>query len=140
MMTAEGRIVVIRGQQAQIRIQPPSACGSCRTRSACGTGGERLLWVDLATDARVGDWVEMRMPTAALNRAALVAYLLPAVTTLAAAALAAPAGDAVAAGAAGVGLAIGLVLMRILGHRLAAKAAPQACVPPHSSVSTGGLS
>ena len=73
MMTAEGRIVVIRGQQAQIRIQPPSACGSCRTRSACGTGGERLLWVDLATDARVGDWVEMRMPTAALNRAALVA-------------------------------------------------------------------
>lgn len=137
MINADGHIDRLQGGQAQIRITPPSGCGSCRSRSACGAGSERLVWVSAPAGAGVGDRVSLQLPAASLNRAALLAYLLPALTTLAGAALAAPAGDLAAALSAGAGLGLGLVLLRILGRRLARQASSVTCVPL-SLVATGG--
>jgi sigma-E factor negative regulatory protein RseC len=139
MISAEGRIDLVRDGRARIRILPASGCGSCRSRSACGAGSERLVWVAAPAGAGIGDRVSLQVPAGSLNRAALLAYLLPAVTTLVAATIAAPAGDLAAALAAATGLAFGLVLLRILGRRLAQQEAPITCVPI-SPIATGGFS
>lgn len=127
MMTIEGRILARAGSRALIRIQPASACGACGSRGGCAAGKARQLWAEVADGLVAGDSVRLTMPAAALNRAALVGYLLPAVATLAGALSLSAFGDAVAALGAGIGLAFGMVAVRMLGRRLARHDSPLAC-------------
>lgn len=117
MMTTSGRVIRIAGSMAQVRIEAASACSSCGTRGSCASGQSRALWVEVPPGVRAGDALQISMPERTFNKAALLGYLLPAVTTLIGAALTAGAGDMGSVLGAMSGLGFGLVLVRILGTR-----------------------
>lgn len=109
-----GARVVSRDQgMARLRLESPVACGGCRAQAACGGGRERVIEVALSPQLCAGDRVSLQMPEADLNRGALLAYLLPAITTLFGALLLAGGGDALAVLGAASGLALGLVCLRL---------------------------
>ncbi len=117
MMTTTGRVIHIAGPMAQVRIEPASACSTCGTKGSCAGGQSRAVWVEVPEGVKSGDLLKISAPERAFNAAALIGYLLPAVMTLVGAAVAAPAGDAVAAAGATCGLGLGLVLVRIVWRR-----------------------
>jgi positive regulator of sigma E activity len=117
MMTTSGRVINIVGAMAQVRVEPASACSSCRTKGSCASGQSRFVWVEAPEGTKSGDALKISMPERAFNTAALIGYLLPAVTTLIGAGLTSVAGDAAAVLGATAGLGLGLVLVRILGRR-----------------------
>jgi len=119
MMTTSGRVIHVAGPLAQVRIEAASACSSCGTRGSCASGQTRAVWVETPEGVKSGDLLKISIPERAFNTAALIAYLLPAVTTLTGAALMAAAGDTAAVLGAVSGLGLGLVLVRILGRRAA---------------------
>lgn len=75
--------------------------------------------IDVAVSPQVcaGDRVSLQMLETDLNRGALLAYLLPAVTTLLGALSLAAGGDALAVLGAALGLGFGLVCLRISARR-----------------------
>jgi len=117
MSERTGIIVGIENGMAAIRVERQHACSDCRARSVCGAGraAETLVHVPML-DAAVGDRVQLHMPDGQLAKAALQAYLLPAVSTLLGALLLADAGDLAAVAGAAVGLGIGLIAMRRMGR------------------------
>jgi sigma-E factor negative regulatory protein RseC len=116
MMTTSGRVINIAGPMAQVRIEAASACSSCGTRGSCASGQTRAVWVEAPEGVKSGDVLNISISESAFNTAALIAYLLPAVTTLIGAALMATAGDTAAVLGAASGLGLGLVLVRLLGR------------------------
>jgi positive regulator of sigma E activity len=119
MMTTTGRVINVAGPLVQVRIEAASACSSCGTRGSCAGGQARAVWVDAPTGVVAGDTIGIAMAERAFRSAALIGYLLPAVTMLAGAAITATAGDTAAVLGAAAGLALGLVAVRILGRRAA---------------------
>ncbi len=117
MMTATGRVIDVAGPLAQVRIEAASACSSCGTKRSCAGGHTRAVWVEAPEGVKSGDLLKISIPESAFNTAALIGYLLPAVTTLAGAGVMAAAGDTAAVLGAAAGLGFGLVLVRILGRR-----------------------
>jgi positive regulator of sigma E activity len=77
------------------------------------------VWVEAPQGTATGDLLKISIPEGALRSAALIGYLLPAVTTLFGAGLMAAAGDTAAVLGALSGLGLGLALVRILGRRTA---------------------
>jgi len=114
MIERSGLIVDIRDGVAAIRVERASACSSCGTRSVCGAGkaDASLVYLPFSAPAQCGDRVMVQLATGGLTRAALLAYLLPAVTTLAGALMLAGAGDLAAVAGALSGLGIGLLALR----------------------------
>jgi positive regulator of sigma E activity len=104
---------------AQVRIEAASACSSCGTRGSCASGQTRAVWVEAPEGVKSGDVLNISISESAFNTAALIGYLLPAVTTLIGAGLMTAAGDTAAVLGALSGLGLGLVLVRILGRRTA---------------------
>lgn len=117
MMTTTGRVINVAGPLAQVRIEPASGCSSCGTRGSCAGGQVRAVWVEAPEGVTAGDVLKISIPERAFNTAALIGYLLPAVTTLVGAGLMAAAGDTASVLGAASGLGLGLVLVRILGRR-----------------------
>lgn len=132
MLHATASVLSVRDGMADLRIDAPAACGSCAAQAACGSGGPaRLVRIAAPAGVRAGDRVSLQLPEADLNRGALLAYLLPALTTLLGCVLLAAGGDAPAALGAALGLALGLVCLRI-SARHASGFGIRAC-HPHSS-------
>lgn len=120
MMTTTGRVINVAGPLVQVRIEAASACSSCGTKGSCASGQSRAVWVEAPEGVKSGDVLKISIPERAFNTAALIGYLLPAVTTLFGAGLLAAMGDAAAVLGAAVGLGLGLALVRILGHHAGA--------------------
>lgn len=100
-------------------------CGGCGRRSACGIArlaperGETLVRLPAAgLELAPSMEVTVEVPESSLMRAALAGYLLPALLLLACAVAGhLGAGDPGAAVGAPAGLAIGIVITRLLGAR-----------------------
>ncbi|MBB4304379.1 sigma-E factor negative regulatory protein RseC [Rhodobium orientis] len=119
---AAARVVSRDGRYVVLETDRTAGCASCAAKSGCGTaalgsvlGGKasRLRMIN-DVDARVGDRVVLVLPENALLRAAIVAYMLPLLAMIVAAATAAGfgAGDLGAGLAAAVGLGAGLLAAR----------------------------
>jgi positive regulator of sigma E activity len=119
MMSTTGRVINIAGPLVQVRIEAASACSSCGTKSSCASGQSRAVWVEAPEGVKSGDLLKISIPERAFNTAALIAYLLPAATTLVGAGLLAAMGDLAAVLGAASGLGLGLVMVRLLGRRTA---------------------
>lgn len=122
MIERSGTILAVHDGVATIRVETPSACASCGSRSACGSK-DALVRLPVAATLRAGDDVTLTLAEGALVRGALRAYLLPAATLLLGAIALSAFGDLAAVGGALSGLGAGLVAQRILARR-AACAAP----------------
>jgi sigma-E factor negative regulatory protein RseC len=119
------RVVGVDGEHVWLATEAPAACGSCATKSACGSGKAkrsaswrvpRSLGPGQAQLA-LGDSVHVGVDRSALTRASLTAYVLPLFTMLIAASALQDAGDGVAVFAALVGLLLGVALARVLARR-----------------------
>jgi sigma-E factor negative regulatory protein RseC len=75
----EGVVESISQRKAVVRIQTGGRCQSCGSREACGVSGGRAMQIDLDNElgARVGDRVEVSLPTRSLMKLAFLLYLLP---------------------------------------------------------------
>lgn len=114
MTERTGHIVSIRDGIAAIQVERASACASCGTRSVCGAGraDESLVLLPVSTEMKIGDPIVLHLPAGGLTRAALLAYLLPALTSLIGALLLARAGDLAAVAGTVCGLGLGLIALR----------------------------
>lgn len=119
------RVVAVDGAQVWLAAEQAAACGSCATRSACGSGSHkpaaswrvpRSLGAGQAPLA-LGDSVHIGVDRSALTRASLTAYALPLVTMLMAASALQGAGDVAAIVAAVAGLLVGVAAARVLARR-----------------------
>lgn len=137
------RVVGVDGDQVWLATEAPAACGSCATKSACGSGSAkrraswrvpRSLGPNQALLA-LGDSVHVGVDRNALTRASLTAYLLPLVTMLLAAGVVQDAGNGVAIAAAMIGLLMGVLLARVLTRRWHAALVP--VVLGRASTATG---
>ncbi len=139
MMTTTGRVINVAGTMAQVRIEPASGCSSCGTRGSCASGSARAVWIEAPQGTTAGDTLNISITEGAFRSAALLGYLLPAVTMLIGAGVTAAAGDLAAALGAAAGLGLGLVLVRILGRRATTADFTSACTTGHSNL-TGDFS
>lgn len=145
MMEARGRIVAVADGLAEVQVAAVSACGSCRSKSLCGSAGAagdgRVLRLAATAAMRPGDEVTLRMAAGAVVSGALLGYLMPALAVLAGAVAGAQlfGSDAAAAAGAGIGLALGLAALRLSSRTiLRGRLHPAACrSAPDSSTGTG---
>lgn len=128
------RVIDVEGEFALVEPVRTDSCGGCSAKAACGTSlvasllGRRNAPVRVinSVGARRGDSVILGLPESALTQGALLLYILPLATMLAAALLmqwaasAVPglATEAAAIGGGFLGLAGGLLAMARLGRRL----------------------
>jgi positive regulator of sigma E activity len=98
-----------------------------------------VIWLDATPGVAAGDTVNFALKEGTFRSAAFLGYLLPAVTTLTGAALAADGGDIASALGAATGLFVGLLIVRILGRRLTRNEPTGACTTDTPTL-TGGLS
>lgn len=154
------RVVAFDSEQVWLAAEQPVACGSCATRSACGSGSSsaksaarwrvpRSLIPDLPPLA-VGDSLRIGVDRRALARATLTAYAVPLLTMLLAAAALESAGNAAAIAAAVAGLLAGVAVAQVLTRRWreallplvlgrAAATPGTSCAAPASPVQAGAL-
>ena len=119
------RVVAVEGSQVWLAAEQPAACGSCATRSACGSGTpkpsaswrvSRSLGPNQAP-LGLGEIVHIGIARHALTRASLTAYAFPLATLLIAVVAMQDAGDAAAIAAASVGLLVGVAAAKVLVRR-----------------------
>lgn len=127
-MESHGRIISLHEDSAEVELPVATACSSCGAKSACGSAHVRLLTIPAPRNARLGDEVTLSISSEKLNRGVLVAYLLPALTTLAGAALFAAGGDGPAVLGAAAGLAAGMTGIRLISRAMPHLAQP-VCLP-----------
>jgi positive regulator of sigma E activity len=137
MIARTGRILSIADGVATIRVEAPSACSACGSRNICG-GKAFELTRPVDAHVRAGDGITLAIEAGTLTHGALLAYFLPAATTLFGALALAHIGDLAAVAGALSGLGLGLILQRHLGHRSACRSTAIAVLPaPTFSQSTG---
>jgi sigma-E factor negative regulatory protein RseC len=136
MIEERVQVVAVQGRHAVVcAASRNGACGTCGARGSCGVSAlGKLLrrpgrtWkVANTLGAAVGDEITVGVPDAALLAAAFLAYLLPALSLLAGAAVAAATATSdfrIALGA-GLGLVAGIVVARWRSRRLAARLTPE---------------
>ncbi len=78
-VTEEGIVGSVSQGKAVVRIQKGGRCKSCGSREACGVSGGGDMQIDLENElgAKVGDCVEISLPTRSLMKLSLLVYLLP---------------------------------------------------------------
>lgn len=116
-----GIVQAVRDGQAVIAVAV-QGCASCGQKRSCGVGkmagGGKTTLVRLPASAgmRPGDVVSLSLAADAVNRAALLGYLLPAVVMVVGTVVGntTPGGDLGAAGGALAGLALGLLAVRLI--------------------------
>jgi sigma-E factor negative regulatory protein RseC len=134
MIEGQARVVAVDGDHVWLATMAPAACGSCATRTACGSGGSTSMPKSRWRAARalqagtaplvLGDTVRVGVDRSALTRAAWVAYGLPLLAMLAAALPMQAVGDGAAALAALLGLVAGAAVARGLVQRWQAALLP----------------
>jgi sigma-E factor negative regulatory protein RseC len=79
MVTEKGIVAELSGHKVQVRVQKSSACASCEARHGCHIHNTKEMMVDVNNDlrAKVGDLVEISVPTGAFLRTSLLVYFLP---------------------------------------------------------------
>ncbi len=131
MLLETGRVVAVEQDGVWVETVRSSTCGSCAARKGCGHGlmnqvrdGERGLVRALPgplapADCQLDDEVQISIPEEVILKGSLVVYILPLLTMLAGAGIAAQAwqGDLAAALGAAVGIACGMLLVRWHAHR-----------------------
>lgn len=129
MASEEGIVVRIDAAGAWVKTIRSDACESCSSKAACHTmGGGREMEVAAANPirARVGDRVVIKMDTPAFLKGTFLVYIFPVLLLVGGAAV----GEWVSRSSGGAsplpsigcafgGLALGLVLMKIIAGRLA---------------------
>ncbi len=126
---SEALVTRIVGDFIEVEVAAlPSACGKCDDKGGCGKpqAGPRRYAMRNTVGARVGDHVLLSVPGGAVLKAALLSYLMPLVFVIGGAAAAtAWLGDGLPAVAGAVlGLAAGLVFLRISHTQLATSREP----------------
>jgi sigma-E factor negative regulatory protein RseC len=128
LVETQARVVAVGPGFAWVVPARRSACGGCSSSGACATpilgslagggsgSGASRIQIDDPLGLGVGEGVVIGIPDAVLNRAAVLAYLLPpaALVLGAGSAGALGAGDLGSAVAGFLGLALGLGLTRLL--------------------------
>lgn len=120
MTEISAQVVRVEGEAAWVQVVAPASCGACAGRG-CGSSIYARVWHPVAPSyrvpnslaARVGDAVVIGLPAGALWRATLWAYALPLGLALLGALGLAGWGDLAAAAGAGIGLALGALVMRV---------------------------
>jgi len=130
------QVVAVHGRHALVRAASHAGgCGTCHLQGGCGVSAlgkllrrEGRTWkVANTVAAAVGDEITVGVPDAALLTAAFLAYLLPLLSLLAGAAVAASTAtsDSQVALGAGFGLVSGILLARWQSGRLTARLTPR---------------
>lgn len=130
-LTHRGVVQSIDGDQAivAVAVQGCASCGqkkSCGVGQLAGSGKTSLLTLPSAPGLKPGDLVTLSIGQQAVNHAALLGYLLPAVLVV----IGSVAGDAIggsdlaAAAGALIGLTVGLTISRIIPALFRSAAAP----------------
>ena len=148
MLTEHGTVVAMEANCVWVETLRQSSCGSCNARAGCGHGMlnsalpgssrglvKALLPTDRSLQLDLHDTVEIALPEASFLRAAALLYVLPLLTTVAAAVLAdqfwvAEGGVQAAADlrvvvAAALGLGGGVLALRVASRRAEASPALQ---------------
>lgn len=120
MIEESGQVIAVEGDCIVVQTQPRSTCSSCHVSTSCGTSvlsrwfGQRSNQLRVRNDLqlRVGERVVIGIQESALLKASLVAYLVPMLAMVAAAAIAGSqgAGDGAVALWSMAGLGIGLLM------------------------------
>ena len=132
MTETPGAVARVDDGFAYVEIGPRVAgCGRCHEAGGCGATwgadthkGKRVYRVPNDIGVRIGDEVVLTMPDGALLRASLLAYFLPIVLVIVAAGIGSTISEASAVGGAGIGLAVGMVLVRYGQSRMLAAREP----------------
>ena len=114
MSNTQARILSIEPHSIRVSVAEQSACGGCRSKSACGVGTIREIPVDNQTleSLRIGDQVELKLPTSITLGLAALLYLPPALGFLLGMAFSSLISDneAIALACGVIGLALGFTL------------------------------
>ena len=129
----EGRVRSIADGEALVAV-PVQGCGSCGQRKGCGVGKltstskTTLVRIAACDGLQAGDTVTLSAEQGAINRAALLAYLSPALLMVIGAVVGDRVGnnDGAAALGACLGLALGLVLTHVIPRYFRGATAPLA--------------
>jgi positive regulator of sigma E activity len=119
-LEARGRVVEVRDGMAEVRLAVASSCHGCRAQGVCSSGREQSVCIAAADGLAVGDVVSLALGEAQFSLGVAIGYLMPALTLLLGAVLLSFAGDTAAALGAVAGLAVGILLVRLLSRRLLA--------------------
>ena len=144
MIEEKAVVVSIEGEHALVETRRESSCGSCSAKAGCGTAllasvfGNRRSSIRVLNraQAKVGDGVVVGLSERALTQGSLLAYILPLAAMMLAAGLGrwigtqssllSPEPVSIAGGL--VGLVLGLLGMKRVTRRLAARDEFQAVV------------
>ncbi|MBW1828135.1 MAG: SoxR reducing system RseC family protein [Deltaproteobacteria bacterium] len=89
MEIEEGIIEKTSKRKAFVRIQPSSACTTCKSRGTCDVSSDKRIVIEVANDlhAKIGDRVQISMPEGSLLKLSFLVYFLPVVALVAGAML-----------------------------------------------------
>lgn len=126
MISTRGRVISIQADEALVSLPAPEGCGKCGSRGGCAGAKERVLRLP-AGGLHPGDEVTLSTSAGALQRGVLTAYVMPALTLIAGAVIGQInyGTDEAAVAGAGLGLAAGLLLLRLFGRRAGAACTPE---------------
>jgi len=84
MRTEQGIIESTDNQRATVRIERTSACAHCDSRDACRVMGGKAEVIEVPNpfNAKVGDRVEIGVPTGTYLKFTLMVYFLPVVALI----------------------------------------------------------
>lgn len=139
-----GEVTGIEQGLAMIRLAQSSGCSGCGSRGTCSSGNApaQIVSLRLPAGTRVGDQVSVSISAASMTLAAILGYVLPPSGLLAGAVIASVffVGDAAAVLGAGLGLACGFILMRLLSRTsFFRKQQPSVCPDSAPTISEGEL-
>jgi len=79
MITEEGIVQQVQTTKAFILINRSSACAGCHAQSACNPSEHKEMIVEAINDlhARVGDRVQISVPSGSLLKATFIVYFVP---------------------------------------------------------------
>lgn len=85
MITEEGVVQQVAATKAFILINRSSACAGCHSKSACRPSETKEMIVEAINDinARVGDRVQVSVPTSSLLKATFLVYFVPVLALIA---------------------------------------------------------
>ncbi|SHF79825.1 positive regulator of sigma(E), RseC/MucC [Desulfacinum infernum DSM 9756] len=89
MLTEHGVVQDVRNQSAFVKVERTEACHSCESQGVCKMLSSKEMVVEATNDlgARVGDRVEIGLPTGSFLTMSLVVYFVPVVALVVGAAV-----------------------------------------------------
>ncbi|HHM24008.1 MAG TPA: hypothetical protein ENJ23_03110 [Bacteroidetes bacterium] len=119
-----GVIKTIRGEQAEIEIDPSNLCGTCANKEICQLGEssvKRYLWARNPVGAGVGDLVQVEVEPGKAVLSAFLIFIFPLIALIAGYLLLRPAGEGLGILGAFGGFGAGLLLVRAVDRLYAGR-------------------